>query len=123
MVSVRAVRLIALWVCAGGIIGMIVSSALNHNGAAITFGIVTAVAILCSMVATSVAADTTRRLKGPAETAGQPGTGDADIPADAVAAIVERQIQELVDQGADETAVRQLVGEAVRLGRMLAGTS
>jgi hypothetical protein len=49
-------------VCAGGIAGMIVSSVLNHNGAAITFGLITAAAVLCSMVATAVAADVTRQL-------------------------------------------------------------
>ena len=57
MVAARTVRLIAIGVCVAGIAGMIVTSALNHTGAAITFGILTAVAVLCSMVATSVAAD------------------------------------------------------------------
>ena len=68
MISAGAVRGITIGVCLVGIAGMIVTSALNHNGAAITFGIVTAVAILCSMVATSVAAD------GQRATASGPGT-------------------------------------------------
>jgi hypothetical protein len=115
--TVRVVRLTTLSVCAVGIAGMIVTSALDHNGAAITFGILTAVAILCSMVATSVANDDARRLRVPAGDAGPVTAGS-----DALAAIVEDQIQGLVRRGADETALRQLVGEAVRLGRTLAGT-
>jgi hypothetical protein len=72
--------------------------------------LVTAVAILCSMVATSVAADTLVRT-------GRAGRGDG--PSEALATIVEEQVQSLVGGGADEQAVRQLVGEAVRLGRTL----
>jgi membrane protein required for beta-lactamase induction len=118
MRSLRVVRRTTLSICAAGIAGMIVTSALNHNGAAITFGIVTAVAILCSMVATAVAGDIS----------GHPGKGagavdDVDAPSDALAAIVEAQVQGLVHGGADEEAVRQLVGEAVRLGRTLARTA
>jgi hypothetical protein len=108
MLSARAVRLIAMGVCAIGIAGMIVTSALNHNGAAITFGLVTAVAILCSMVATSVAA------AGSTTPAAQ-----NDGCEEALAGVVEEQVQTLVRGGADEQVVRQLVGEAVRLGRTL----
>jgi ABC-type transport system involved in multi-copper enzyme maturation permease subunit len=109
MLSLRAVRRGTLVICVIGIAGMIVSSALTHNGAAVTFGIITAVAIVCSMVATSVAASTRGR---PPE--------DVEAPPDALAAIVEQQVVALVEAGADEEAVRQLVGEAVRLGRTLA---
>ncbi len=69
MVSSRLVRRTAVVVCAGGIAGMIVSSILNHNGAAITFGLVTATAVLCSMVATAVTADVTRQLTAATATA------------------------------------------------------
>jgi hypothetical protein len=110
MISARAVRSITIGVCLAGIAGMIVASAVNHNGAAITFGLVTAVAILCSMVATSVAADTLWRT-------GRAGRDEG--PSEALATIVEEQVQSLVGGGADEHAVRQLVGEAVRLGRTL----
>src|ERR1700738_4606870 len=109
MISAGAVRAITIGVGPAGIAGMIVTSALNHNGAAITFGLVTAVAILCSMVATSVAADTRRRT-GPASSASQD-----DGSTEALASIVEEQVRSLVGGGADERAVRQLVGEAVRL--------
>jgi hypothetical protein len=120
VLSVRAVRTTALVVCVAGIAGMIVTSILNHNGAAVTFGLFTAVAVVCAMVAKAVAADAERRLGG--------GDGSATaVPADAVgpdqldaaADLVERQVQALVAAGSDEMAVRQLVGEAVRLGRSL----
>jgi hypothetical protein len=112
MISVRAVRWSAIGVCVAGIAGMIVTNALNDLGAAITFGLVTAVAILCLMVATSVAADTIRR-------AGSDPVDDVDERSEAMAAAVEDQVKGLVATGADEQAVRQLVGEAVRLGRTL----
>jgi hypothetical protein len=116
VIGAGTVRLIAIVVCVAGIAGMIVTSALDHNGAAITFGILTAVAILCSMVATSVAADTARRTgSGP----GAPGGPPAGDQSEAMAAMVEEQVHRLVDAGGDEQAVRRLVGEAVRLGRML----
>jgi hypothetical protein len=111
MISLRAVRVATITVCVTGIAGMIVSSALNHNGAAITFGILTAIAIICSMVATSAVAAATR------------SPDDVDAPTDALATIVEQQVNQLVEAGADEEAVRQLVGEAVRLGRTLARTA
>jgi hypothetical protein len=116
VIGAATVRLIAIVVCVAGIAGMIVTSALDHNGAAITFGIVTAVAILCSMVATSVAADATRRIgTGPGAAAGLPSEDQGE----AMAAMVEDQVRSLVKAGGDEQTVRRLVGEAVRLGRML----
>jgi hypothetical protein len=118
MRSIRVVKTTTLSICAAGIAGMIVTSALDHNGAAITFGIVTAVAILCSMVATAVANDVA---KDRGNDAVEPD--DVAAPSDALAAIVEAQLQGLVHGGADEVALRQLVGEAVRLGRTLARTA
>ena len=115
MLSLGAVRTITLVVCVAGIAGMIVTSIVDHNGAAVTFGLVSAVAVLCSMVAKTVTAEAERRLGDPA----------APLPAaaaESMADVVERQVQALVGAGADETAVRQLVGEAVRLGRTLAPT-
>ena len=106
--TAASVRRATIAVCVVGIAGMIVTSILNHNGAAITFGLVTAVAVLCSMVATTVARE---------DHAGGmvPGNGDGD----ALAPLVEERIQALVAAGADEMSVRALVGEAVRLGRSL----
>ena len=96
-------------VCVTGIAGMIVSSILNHNGAAVTFGLITAVAVLCSMVATAVAGGG----------AGRVGPGGPGPAPEALAPLVEEKIRLLVEAGAEEVSVRALVGEAVRLGRSL----
>jgi hypothetical protein len=118
MISLRVVRGATWLICVAGIAGMIVTSIGGHNGAAITFGLITAVAIICSMVSTAVAADTAHRLAD-----GDSG-GDADqtFPVDRLAEIVEHQIQAMVSAGVDEGAVRALVGESVRLGRTLGAT-
>jgi hypothetical protein len=117
VISAGAVRVVALVVCVVGIGGMIVTSILNHNGAAVTFGLVTAVAVLCSMVARAVAAEVEQRLSGDRGPASQ--GPPVSVATDALAEMVERQVQTVVAAGADEAAVRQLVGEAVRLGRAL----
>src|ERR1700687_2916386 len=76
--SAKTIRRIAVLVCAGGIAGMIGSWILNHNGTAITFGLITATAVLCSMVATAVAADAARTAAGPRpSSAGRGGGGQA----------------------------------------------
>ena len=118
MLSVGTVRTLALVVCVAGIAGMIVTSILNHNGAAVTFGLLSAVAVLCSMVAKAVAADTERRLGGGRAVGGDFPPGDAPDP-EALAELLERQVQVVVASGAGEEEVRQLVGEAVRFGRTL----
>jgi hypothetical protein len=102
-VSARAVRLVVIAVCVGGVAGMIVTSALKHNGAALTFGLITAVAILCLMVATAV----TGGAVAPT------GTTDAER----LAAAVEAAVADLLEAGANERALRDLVRDAVRLGR------
>ena len=118
MISLRAVRGVTLVICVAGIAGMIVTSIGGHNGAAITFGLITAVAIVCSMVATAVAADTARRLSD--REAG--GGVDRTLPVERLAETVEGQLQAMVSAGADEGALRALVGESVRLGRTLGAT-
>jgi hypothetical protein len=124
LLSVRTVRTLSLVVCALGIAGMIVTSILNHNGAAVTFGLITAVAVLCSMVAKAVAADTERRLGWPAggggsDTVASDTVASQTFASETLANLVEQQVQIVVDAGADEEAVRRLVGEAVRFGRTL----
>lgn len=100
MTRTRAIRIAVIVVCVGGIAGMIATSITDHNGAAITFGLVTAVAILCQMVATTVANELAA---GPAP--------------DTEGALLEAKVAELVAAGADESVVRDLVRQAVRLGR------
>jgi len=142
MPRTRAIKILVIAVCAGGIVGMIVTSATDHNGAAITFGLVTAVAVLCQMVATTVVNELTGApgapIAGPWAPAGaqpppvepppvqpppvQPPTA-APTPAptsEEEAEEVEARINSLVVEGSDETAVRDLVRRAVRLGRRTA---
>jgi NADH:ubiquinone oxidoreductase subunit 6 (subunit J) len=85
-------------VCGAAIAGMIVSSAQENNDAALVFGLVAAVAVLCLMVATLV------------------GGGGRTVD-DTQGARVEALVEEIVALGVDERTVRNLVREAVRLGR------
>ena len=100
--SARAVRLIVIIVCVGGIGGMIGGSIADNNAVVVTFGILTAIASLCLMVATTV-------------------TSAAVTSSDALeekrAARVEAMIDALAAGGADQQQLRELVVEAVRLGR------
>jgi dipeptide/tripeptide permease len=98
----RVLRIVVIVLCAGGITGMIVASvAGNNNGWVVTFGLLTAVSVLVLM-AFSAAANRT-----PSAT-----TVDEEL-----AAQVEVRIRGLVETGADESAVRDLVRDAVLLGR------
>ncbi len=89
----RLVRAVVLVVCALGVVGMIVASALDANRAALTFGLVTVSAIVCLIVVTAV-------------------TSGGGLPAEERVARVETLISDLVAAGADENAVRNLVREA-----------
>jgi hypothetical protein len=108
-VRTKAIGLVVLGVCGGGIVGMIITSATHHNGAAITFGIVTAIAILCQMTATTVVNELKHAPTAPITT--------ESARLDENAAALEERITALVGAGAEETAVRDLVRQAVRLGR------
>jgi len=86
-------------VCAAGIAGMVVGSIADDNTTTLTFGLVTAAAVACLIVATAVAG-------------GEPA--DAD---EAAGRRVEELVRALVATGADEAAVRELVRAAIVLGR------
>lgn len=103
-VRVIAVRAAVIVVCVAGVAGMIVASILDNSGAALTFGLVTAVAVLCLMVATAVT------------TAARPVDGEAGD----TAMRLEAAVAELVAAGTDEAPLRNVVREAVRLGRQTA---
>jgi hypothetical protein len=103
MARARVVRWVVIGVCVVGIAGIIAGSIADNNAVALTFGLVTAAAVLCLMVATAVSPPTTATT--------------ATAFDDAKAAQVEHLVGRLVADGAREDAVRQLVGEAVRLGR------
>lgn len=99
MLSARAVRRIVLAVCVVGIAGMIAGSVADDNDVALAFGLLTAAAVACLMVATAV------------------GGGTGGTLDDAQARRVEGLVEDLVAGGADEARLRALVAEAVRLGR------
>lgn len=100
MVARRITRAcIAVFVC--GIAGLIISSiAGNNNGVVLTVGAGIAVAVIALLVTSAVTAHD--RI-------------DAFVEADAER--LEEQIVELVRAGADESAVRLLVRDAIRLER------
>lgn len=100
----RILRVVVLVVCATGIAGMIVGTLAtdNNNGVVMTFGLVTAMAVVVLM-ATSAAVRS--------QEAGRRAVDDA------LAEDVERRVAALVERGADEQQVRLLVRDAVRLGR------
>ena len=88
---------------------MIVGSIKDNNGIAITFGLITAVAVLFLILLTTVVATETSASRTP----GGLGTEDERLAQD-----IERRIQALVDAGSDELEVRRLVTQAVELGRL-----
>src|SRR5688500_14857227 len=97
--SPRVVRRVVIAVCVAGIAGMIVSSIADNTGAALTAGLVTAIAVLCLIVATAVT--------------GAHGVGISDL----LASDVEERVEALAAEGADEADLRALVSAAVKLGK------
>jgi hypothetical protein len=93
------VRAAVAIVFVGGIAGMIVGSIADNNGIAITFGLLTAVAASYLVLATALH---------------QPNVVRFD---ERQAAQLEQLIGDLVERGADEGKVRELVRRAVLLGR------
>jgi hypothetical protein len=99
----RTVRAVVLAVCAAGIAGMIVTSVQGNDGGALTFGLITAAAVLGLILVSAVA---------------PPGAAGGPEDEEAAAAELEERVQALVREGADERAVRDLVRAALRLGRL-----
>ncbi|HEV7887796.1 MAG TPA: hypothetical protein VGO92_09565 [Acidimicrobiales bacterium] len=92
-------RGVVMAVCAAGIGGMIAGSVAGNNAFAMTFGLLTAAAVLCLIVATAVS---------------RPRTPEAGQDAGPE---VEARIAALAGQGVDEQALRELVQAAVEVGR------
>ena len=113
--SPKVVRIVAIVVCLGiGIPGMIIATLDDNNtGAAVTFGIIAAIAAL---VLLAVTATTTPRLAPTQLTVGGTGSPGGGVD-EAEAEALEARVQALVDAGADEDQVRDVVRAAVRLGR------
>jgi len=82
---------------------MIGGSIADDNALTLTFGLVTAAAVMCLIVATAVA-----------------GAGSVDA-GEVAGRRVEELVAALVAEGADESAVREVVRQAVALGRSQAG--
>ncbi|MEO6120610.1 MAG: hypothetical protein ABIW46_04515 [Acidimicrobiales bacterium] len=97
-----SVRTLVLVVCGAGIAGMIVTSVTGHEGAALTFGLLTAGAVACLIVATAVS---------------QAEPTISRVSDETGAARVETMVDELVARGADETAIRALVAEVAGMRR------
>jgi phosphotransferase system glucose/maltose/N-acetylglucosamine-specific IIC component len=99
--STRVIRVSCGTVFVGGIAGMIVSSVNGNNeGWVLLFGMATALAAIVLISVSSVSAG--QRI---------------DVFEEADAERLESRVQALVDAGADERAVREIVRDAVRLGR------
>lgn len=109
--SPRLVRWVVQVVFVLGIAGMIVGSIADNNGTAITFGLITAIAALGLVLVTSVSPPGSLSKRG----ASRPAEVDQRLAAD-----LEDRIDALVADGADEAAVRKLVGRAVEMGRQSA---
>ena len=95
--SARVLRRVVMAICVIGIAGMIAGSIADNNATAMTFGLATAVAVLCLIVVNAVVG----------------GPGDPEL----TARDVEHRVERLVEQGADEGDLRALVRVAVKLGR------
>ena len=100
IVPVAAVRAATIAVSGAGIVGMIIGSIADNNGVAITFGLLTAAAMLCLITTSAVA---------PPRRAHTISESDAES--------LEAAIQALIADGADEDATRQLVRRALDAGR------
>ena len=97
--SLKALRVIVMAICVAGIGGMVAGSIADNNGAAVTSGLIAAVAVLVLMAATVAA----RSNSNPVD--------------EERASRIEERIAALVEAGASEDDVRALVADAVRLGR------
>ncbi|MGH9164675.1 MAG: hypothetical protein ACRDZW_04055, partial [Acidimicrobiales bacterium] len=92
--SATAVRTLVVLLCLAGIAAMIVTSVTDHDGAALTFGLVTAAATGCLIAVTAAGS----RPVEPAE----------DEAGEAGAARVEAIVADLIAEGAPEEQVRRL---------------
>ena len=98
--SLKALRQVVAFCCLGSLGGLIAGSIADNNGAAITAGMVGAIAMLCLIATNAV-------VRGN-------NLGGAQ---DALAAELEARVNELVTSGADERALRDVVRKAIRYGR------
>ena len=99
--ALRAIRIVCVVVFVCGIAGLIISSIAGNNvGVVTTIGLITSLAAIVLLTASTVA--NRQRI---------------DAFNDALAEQVEGQIGTLVASGAKEDTVRKLVRDAINLGR------
>ena len=99
--ALRVIRILCVIVFVGGIAGLIISSIAGNNvGVVTTIGLITSLAAIVLLTASTVA--NRQRI---------------DAFNDALAEQVEGQIGALVTGGAKEDTVRKLVRDAINLGR------
>ena len=99
--ALRAIRIVCVVVFVCGIAGLIISSIAGNNvGVVTTIGLITSLAAIVLLTASTVA--NRQRI---------------DAFNDALAEQVEGQIGTLISSGAKEDTVRKLVRDAINLGR------
>jgi hypothetical protein len=98
--SLKLLQRVVALCCVMSIAGMIVTNIRDNIGGAMAFGLFGASAMVVLMVVNAVLRNTNH--------------GGAQ---DSLAAELEARVAELIAAGADEAAVRSIVGKAVRLGR------
>ena len=101
MVALRRIRVLCGLIFVSGIAGLIISSIAGNNvGVVTTIGLITSLAAIVLLTASTVA--NRQRI---------------DAFNDALAEQVEGQIGSLISSGAKEDTVRKLVRDAINLGR------
>lgn len=99
---------------------MIIGSIAGSTGWPVTFGIISAISAICLIVATTVtSSQRALSLGGYSQPTSSQRALSQLTPSEyeALGEAIESSITELCDAGADEQALRALVGQAFRLGR------
>jgi hypothetical protein len=107
-VSPATIRTVLRLVALAGVPGVIVSAIRDSTGGALTFGLITAASATALILVTAASTP--------------PAAGPQGVD-EGLAATVEARVAALVEAGADEEAVRALVGDAVALGRSAGGVA
>jgi len=123
--SPRTIRRLVVAVFVVGIAGMIVGSIADDNGVAVTFGLLSAAAAVGLILVTASAPAGAFTPAGDKRGGDRRADAGADGPDDrgrgddeAAGRAVEEQVARLVDAGADEREVRELVRRSVAFGRL-----
>jgi len=118
-VAPRTIRRLVVAVFVAGIAGMIVGSIADDNGVAVTFGLLSAAAAV-GLILVTASAPPGAFASGNRGTEVTGGRRDDADPLDEEVAgrAVEEQVGRLVDGGADEREVRELIRRSIAFGRL-----